>query len=69
MAMSHADAHEILEALNDPLGGPPRVEKTYSENSPANTFRIDRPGFTDIYTLDQLRDEVLTWDDPDASET
>jgi hypothetical protein len=59
LAMSHSDAHEILQALNDPLEGEPRVEKTYSENSPASAFKIDEPGLTDIYTLDQLRAEVL----------
>mgnify|MGYP000642801617 CR=1 FL=1 len=59
MTMSHAEAHEILGALNNPLEGEPRVEKTYSENSPASAFRIDQPGFTDIYTLDQLRGKVL----------
>jgi len=66
MAMSHSEAHEILQALNDPLEGVPRVEKTYSENSPASVFRIDRPGFTDIYTLDQLREEVLSWEESDT---
>jgi len=65
MAMSHSEAHEILHALNDPLEGEPRVEKTYSENSPASAFRIDRPGFTDIYTLEQLREKVLNWEDAD----
>jgi len=69
MAMSHTDAHEILHALNDPLEGDSRVEKTYAETSPANAFRIDRPGFTDMYTLEQLRDQVLNWDDPDQRET
>jgi hypothetical protein len=59
MAMSHAEAHEILSALNDPLEGEPRVEKTYADTSPASAFRIDEPGFTDIYTLEQLREEVL----------
>lgn len=60
LAMSHAEAHEILAALNDPLEGDPRVEKTYADTSPASAFRIDQPGFTDIYTLEQLRDEVLS---------
>ncbi|MDT3436075.1 type IV secretory system conjugative DNA transfer family protein [Haloarcula sp. 1CSR25-25] len=58
VAMSHDDAHEILAALNDPLEGDPRVEKTYSESTPASSFSIDEPGFTDILTVNQLLDRI-----------
>jgi hypothetical protein len=60
VAMSHAEGHEILGALNDPLEGPQRVAKTYSESSPVNKFNIDEPGFTKMATLEQLLDEVQT---------
>ena len=56
IAMSHSEAHEILAALNDPLEGEPRVEKTYSENSPADRFQFDTPGCTGMFTLEQVRD-------------
>jgi hypothetical protein len=58
VAMSHDAAHEILAALNDPLEGEPRVEKTYSESTPASSFTIDEPGFSDIITVNQLLDRV-----------
>ncbi|RXK47010.1 ATP-binding protein [Halorientalis pallida] len=58
VAMSHSEAHEILQALNDPLEGDQRVEKTYSESSPVQKFRIDEPGFTQMHTLEQLLSKV-----------
>lgn len=59
LAMSSSDAHEIVQALHDPLEGEPRITKTYSESTPTSSFRIDQPGFTDCYTLTQLRNELL----------
>jgi len=59
LAMSNTKAHEVLAALNDPLEGEPRVEKTYADSTPVSSFRIDEPGCTDIYTLAQLRSEIL----------
>jgi hypothetical protein len=58
VAMSHTEGHKILGALNDPLEGPQRVEKTYSESSPVNKFKIDEPGFTDMYTLEQMLEQI-----------
>jgi len=58
IAMSHDAAHEILAALNDPLEGEPRVEKTYSESTPASSFTIDEPGFSDMITVNQLLDRI-----------
>ncbi len=58
VAMSHSEAHEILEALNDPLAGEPRVTKTYAKGTPAQMFSIAEPGFTAMYTVDQLRDRL-----------
>jgi hypothetical protein len=59
LAMSNAEAHEILAALNDPLEGDPRVDKSYAESTPTTSFRIDRPGFTDCHTLAHLRSKLL----------
>ncbi|KAB1198968.1 TraM recognition domain-containing protein [Haloferax sp. MBLA0078] len=53
------DAHEVLRALNDPNEGHPRVEKTYSSNSPPSSFKIHQPGFTEMRTLQELRDSAL----------
>jgi len=58
IAMSHSEAHEVLAALNDPLEGEPRVEKTYSENTPAHQLQFDTPGCTGMLTLEQVRDRV-----------
>lgn len=49
------DAHTVLQALNDPLDGDPRVAKTYSETSPPQRWHIDTPGATAFYTYAQLR--------------
>ncbi|WP_276259024.1 ATP-binding protein [Haloglomus litoreum] len=51
-------AHEVLGALNDPLEGEPRVEKTYSENSPPRQWKIDTAGFTDALTLGRVRNQM-----------
>ncbi|MCO8268103.1 TraM recognition domain-containing protein [Haloferax sp. AB510] len=56
---NRSDAHEVLRGLNEPNEGPPRVEKTYSTNSPPKTFQIDQPGFSEMHTLQQLRDSTL----------
>ncbi|MCQ4334427.1 hypothetical protein KM295_13265 [Natronomonas sp. F2-12] len=52
-------AHDVLEALNEPLDGDPRVEKTYSRSSPPQRLSIDTSGLTEIYTFTYLRDSVL----------
>ncbi|WP_416838726.1 ATP-binding protein [Haloferax sp. DFSO52] len=56
---NRSDAHEVLRALNEPNEGAPRVEKTYSTNSPPSTFQIHQPGFTEMHTLQELMDSTL----------
>ncbi|WP_324759497.1 ATP-binding protein [Haloarcula sp. GH36] len=58
VTMSHSEAHRVLGALNDPLDGAPRIEKTYAQSTPASEFRLDTPGCTAMYTLEQVRDMV-----------
>ncbi|WP_324665359.1 ATP-binding protein [Haloarcula sediminis] len=58
VTMSHSEAHRMLGALNDPLEGEPRVEKTYADSTPANQFRIDTAGCTGMFTVEQVRDMV-----------
>ena len=53
--LTRKDAHEVLETLNDPADEEPRVEKTYSKNTPARDIRIDTPGATEIYPISYLR--------------
>ncbi|SEO20099.1 hypothetical protein SAMN04487948_10150 [Halogranum amylolyticum] len=59
LTMNRAEAHTVLQALNTPAEGPPRVEKTYSESSQPRRFSIDTPGCTAIYTLLYVRDMLL----------
>ena len=54
-------AHDVLEALNDPPGGEPRVEKTYSRSSPPQRFNIDTDGLTEVHSFTYLRDSVLEY--------
>lgn len=58
VVLSQADGHDILEALNDPPEGEPRVEKTYSSTTPPQQFRIDQPGLTAIYPMTWLQRQV-----------
>jgi hypothetical protein len=59
LVMSRSDGHKILETLNDPIDGEPRVEKTYSPNTPPQQFNIDTPGMTALYPLGYVRDSLL----------
>jgi hypothetical protein len=52
------DGHRLLNALNDPPDGSPRVEKTYAETTPPQQFRIDTPGLTAVYPPEWLRDRI-----------
>ncbi|WP_277552411.1 ATP-binding protein [Halobaculum limi] len=58
VVMTRTAAHDVLGALNDPLDGEPRVEKTYSKNTPATQFRIDTPGLTAIYPIEYIRNNI-----------
>jgi len=58
IVISRKDGHEVLAALNDPLEGPPRVEKRYSTNTPPSHFNIDTPGLTDIYPIGYVMREL-----------
>jgi len=49
---------DVLEALNDPPEGGPRVEKTYSSSTPPQQFRIDAPGCTAIYPMTLLQKQL-----------
>ncbi|SFR97599.1 hypothetical protein SAMN05216559_1882 [Halomicrobium zhouii] len=51
IVMNQTDGHQVLSALNDPPEGEPRVEKTYSDSTPPQQFKIDEPGLTGIYPI------------------
>jgi len=51
---THVEAHTILDALNQPLNGSPRVERTYSEDSLPSQWRTDALGFTELQTTEML---------------
>lgn len=55
MTLTREAAHDVLSTLNDPTDGETRVEKTYSENTPAREFNLDAPGATAIYPVRYLR--------------
>lgn len=56
---NRAAAHEVVTALNDPATGPPRVTKTYGEQTRPDMFTIDQPGLTDVVTFQAARDAYL----------
>ncbi|QLH84821.1 ATP-binding protein [Halosimplex pelagicum] len=62
IVMARKDGHQVLSVLNDPPEGEPRVEKTYSRNTPPRDFRIDTPGMTAIYPAEYVRDTLLNDD-------
>jgi len=51
-------AHQVLERLNEGGDGEVRVEKSYSESTPPQQFRLDEPGCTDILTLRSVRNSL-----------
>ncbi len=54
VVMSQSAGHDVLQALNDPLEGEPRVEKTYAPTTPPHQFRINEPGLTAVYPAEWL---------------
>jgi hypothetical protein len=58
IVMTQSAGHDVLQALNDPPDGEPRVEKTYAETTPPQQFRIDTPGLTAMYPAEWLRVRV-----------
>ncbi|MFC7044785.1 ATP-binding protein [Halobacteriaceae archaeon GCM10025711] len=59
VVMTQAAGHRVLSALNDPIDGETRVEKTYAQTTPPQQFRIDTPGLTAMYPAEWLRDNYL----------
>ncbi|WP_321169641.1 ATP-binding protein [Halorarum salinum] len=58
IVMRNDDAHAVLEAVNNPPEGDPRVEKTYASTTPPQQFSLDAPGMTDIIPVDRLRRQL-----------
>lgn len=54
VVMNRDGGHTVLEALNEPAEGPPRVETTYGGSTPPHQFRLDAPGCTAMYTVSRL---------------
>jgi hypothetical protein len=57
---NRAGAHAVLQALNDPKHGPPRVETTYNDSYQPQRITLDTPGLTAIHTFRYMRDTLLT---------
>jgi hypothetical protein len=49
----------VLEALNHPGDGEPRVDKSYRDGIPPQDFVIDEPGCTGIVPFQRARDGRL----------
>ena len=58
LVASRSDSARILDALNDPSDGTPRVDKEYSANTVPEQYRIDTPGLTSVRTVETLRNEL-----------
>ncbi|WP_232703567.1 ATP-binding protein [Halobacterium wangiae] len=58
VVLNREDAHEVLETLYNPSTGKPRVDKTYSRNTPPQQFRLNAPGATSIYPISYLQKEL-----------
>ena len=58
IVMTQSAGHKVLQALNDPPEGAPRVEKTYASTTPPQQFRIETQGLTAIYPAAWLRDSL-----------
>ncbi|MFB6202660.1 MAG: hypothetical protein ABEI98_11715 [Halorhabdus sp.] len=58
IVMTQSAGHDVLQALNDPPDGEPRVDKSYATTTPPQQFRIDTPGLTAMYPAEWLRDRV-----------
>lgn len=58
VVMTGQAGHKVLSALNDPLEGPIRVAKTYSETTPPQQFRLDTPGATAIYPVKYVQGQL-----------
>jgi hypothetical protein len=58
LAMDEDGAHKLLDALNDPSDGVPRVEKSYSRSTRSQKFSIDTPGLTEVFIVDHLLEEL-----------
>ncbi|WP_227375257.1 ATP-binding protein [Haladaptatus halobius] len=56
--LTRQDAHDVLETLYEPRRGTPRVEKTYSRNTPPQQFRLNAPGVTAIYPITYIQREL-----------
>jgi len=55
---SRSDGARILDALNEPSDGSPRVDKEYSTNTAPEQYRIDTPGLTSVRTVETVRDDL-----------
>jgi hypothetical protein len=58
VVMVNRDAHQIIQALNDPADGAPRVTKSWAKTTPPQTYAIDTPGMTAVYPLEYLRKQL-----------
>jgi hypothetical protein len=51
-------AHDVIDALHDPLDGEPRLESSYSRTTMPDEFALDEPGLTDVFPVKQFLTEL-----------
>jgi len=58
VVLTQSDAHDVIEALHDPLEGEPRVGETYRRTTPPYQLGIDTPGMTEIRSFRRIRKQL-----------
>jgi len=58
IAMGRDGAHKIIDALNNPKDGDPRIQKTYATSTPPRQFNITQPGLTQMYTITTIHNQL-----------
>jgi len=58
VVLKRQDGHDVLETLYNPNEGEPRVEKTYSRNTPPQQFKLEAAGATAIYPVTHVQKEL-----------
>lgn len=59
VTMTQRGGYKVLEALNDPADGQPRIDKMYSKNTPPQAYSVDDPGFSALYTMTRLQNDLV----------
>lgn len=59
VTMTQRGGYQVLEALNEPADGQPRLTKMYSDSTPPRAYNIDDPGFSALFTMTRLQKDLV----------